>query len=247
MYNRVVSAFIVIIAISTLVGWNQFILAASYGANRLAVIEDVNGDRVGVEPVSDKVWNTLVELHHNGEEMWIGGRVETFVNIRPDPNYRWGFRFKSETIVVAEITAEGLQSTVKDISENLDYWLGIGYSYVFAKVTEIQYFKGELKLTVQLSAKTVVRGDALIISAAVTDDAENPIDGATVTATIGDLEILFLLPDQKNGNYPGTIDTSIVKEGIYEIVITANKEGLESSQISQILIVNAMASSYERR
>jgi hypothetical protein len=242
MNNRVVPAFIVIVAISSLVGWSQFVLAASQGAHRLAIIEDVNGDHIGVEPQSDEVWNILLELYYRGEAMWIGGKVETFVNIRPDPNYQWGFRFKSETIIVAEVTAGGLQSTVKDISENLDYWLDLEYSYVFAKVTEIQYSNGEMKLTVQLSANPIVRGDALIISATVTDDAESPIEDATVTATIGDLEILFLLQDRNLGNYQGTIDTSIVREGIYEIVITANKEGFESNQTSQTLIVNAMVS-----
>jgi hypothetical protein len=242
MNNRVVPAFIIIVAVSSLVGWSQFVLAASQGAHRLAIIEDVNGDRIGVEPLSDDVWNPLVALYHSGEAMWIGGKVETFVNIRPDPNYRWGFRFTSETIVVAEVTAEGLQSTLKDISQNLDYWLDLEYGYVFAKVTEIQYSNGEMKLTVQLSANPVVRGNVLIISATVMDDAENPIEDATVTATLGDLEILFLLQDQNHGHYQGTIDTSIVREGIYEIVITANKEGFESSQISQTLIVNAIAS-----
>lgn len=241
MNNRVVPAFIIIIAVSSLVGWNHFILAASQGANRLAIIEDVNGDRIGVMPLNDDVWNTLVKLYHSGEAMWIGGKVETFINIRPDPNYRWGFRFKSETIVVAGVTAEGLQSTLKDISQNLDYWLNLGYSYVFAKVTKIQYSRAKMKLTTQLSADTVVKGDALFISATVTDHVENPIEDVIVTATIGDLEILFLLHDKSHGKYQGTIDTSIVSEGIYEIVITANNEGYESSQISQTLTVNAVA------
>jgi hypothetical protein len=137
--NRIGSVCVIVIAVSALVGWNQFLAVASTGANRLAVIEDVHGNRIAVEPVSDDVWNKLVELYHSGEEMWIGGSVETFLTIRPDPNYRWGFRFKSETIIVAEIIAEGLQSTMREISENLDYWLGIGRSYVLATVTDIQY------------------------------------------------------------------------------------------------------------
>ena len=63
------------------------------------------------------------------------------------------------------------------------------------------------------------------------------IEGATVTATIGDLEILFLLSDEGNGNYQVTIETSIVYEGTYEIVVTAEKEGYEPNQTSQMLIV----------
>ena len=139
MNNRIIAVFVILIGVSVFVGCNQFFLAVSQRAYGLAVIEDVYGNQIGVEPVSNEVWNTLVKLSHSGEEMWIGGKVETFLTFVPDPNYRWGFRFKSETITVAEITAEGLQSTIRDISENLDYWLDIGYAYVFAKVTEIHY------------------------------------------------------------------------------------------------------------
>lgn len=139
MKHRIVPVVVIVIAVSALAGWNQFLAAASNGATCLAVIRDVHGDRIAVEPVSEEVWYQLVELYHSGEAMWIGGSVETFLTFRPDPNYRWGFRFTSDTITVAEITAEGLQSTVRDISENLDYWLGIGHSYVFTEVIEIKY------------------------------------------------------------------------------------------------------------
>ena len=49
---------------------------------------------------------------------------------------RWGFRFDPNNVTVAEFTAEGLQATIRYISENLDYWLD-GWAYVHAKVTEI--------------------------------------------------------------------------------------------------------------
>ncbi|UCH02900.1 MAG: hypothetical protein JSV20_03705 [Candidatus Bathyarchaeota archaeon] len=241
MANRTVIAVILLIAVSAVVGWNQLLAMASNGANRLAVIEDINGDYIAVEPVSDDVWNSLVTLYHSGERMWIGGRVETFLTIRPDPHYRWGFRFTSKTIIVAEVTAEGLQSTLRNISENLDYWLHIGSAYVFAKVTEITDSTGKLDLTVQLSANPIVRGDPLLMSATLLDEAAIPIEGATVTATIGNLEILFLLVDQDNGNYQGIIDTSIVKEGLYELAITAEKEGYESDHILLALIVKAQS------
>ena len=139
MKHRIVSVFVIVIAVTTLTGWNQFLATASNGATRLAVIQDVHGNRIAVEPVNEEVWNQLVELHHSGEARWIGGSVETFLTFRPDPHYRWGFRFKSDTITVAEITAEALQSTVRNISENLDHWLGMGHSYVFAEVIEILY------------------------------------------------------------------------------------------------------------
>lgn len=103
--------------------------ALKHETNRWAVIEDVNGNRMAVETTNDNVWTQLVQLNENGTRMWIGGIVEKYGN-------KWGFRFKPETLTVAEVTAEGLQATIKYISENLDYWLD-GWAYVGAKVTAI--------------------------------------------------------------------------------------------------------------
>jgi len=207
--------------------------------SRLAVIEDEKGDRIGVEPVSDEVWSKLVELFHSKEMMWIGGVVEVFIFIRPDPNYPWGFRFKPENITVAEATAEGLQTTIRDISEDVDYWIRLGQAYVFAKVVDYS-LDIKMQISAQLSPDRVFQGDNVTVSAIIKDDAENLIEGATVTATIGDLEILFLLADQGNGDYQGTIDTSIVKQGTYTIVVTAQKEGYEPSQSSLTVAVTCM-------
>jgi len=138
MNTRKVSVIIILIAVSSVVGWNRFLALASNGANKLAIIEDFNGDHIAVEPTSDDIWNQLVELYQSGEELWIGGQIEIFLTFIPDPNYPWGFRFEPDTITLAEVTAEGLQSTLTEISENLDYWLDIRYSYVFAKVIKIQ-------------------------------------------------------------------------------------------------------------
>lgn len=52
-------------------------------------------------------------------------------------NNTWAFRFKPENLTVAEITVEGLQTTIRDISENLNYGLGLRVAYVDGKVTEI--------------------------------------------------------------------------------------------------------------
>jgi hypothetical protein len=64
--------------------------------------------------------------------MWIGGVVETYYN-------KWGFRFKPETIIIAEQTAEGAQTWIKGISEDLDYWINTWgtYTYVLGKVVEV--------------------------------------------------------------------------------------------------------------
>jgi hypothetical protein len=227
-----------IIAISALIGGHQFLAAASTGANRLAVIEDSNGHRIAVEPVSDDVWDALVALYQSGGEMWIGGCVEAFLTFRPDPNYPWGFRFNPSTITVAEVTAEGLQTTIESISDNLDYWLDIGQAYVFARVTD--YVTGdEIHICAQLASDIITVGHDVTISAMVSDDAGNALTGATVTATIGDLEILFVLVERGDGKYQGTINTSIVHEGIYEIAVNTQKEGYRPDQVSLTLTVTS--------
>ena len=96
---------------------------------RWAVIEDVQGDRLKVETVSEEVWAQLLQLYHNRSQRWIGGTVEKYEN-------EWGFRFDPNTIIVAEVTIEVWQTTIRGISENLNYWLG-ETAVVGAKVTEI--------------------------------------------------------------------------------------------------------------
>jgi hypothetical protein len=95
----------------------------------------------------------------------------------------------------------------------------------------------KIQVIMELSSDTVVRGDEVTIFVVVKDDGGNPIEGATVTATIGDLEVLFILSDQGDGNYQVAIDTSIVREGTCDIVVTVEKEGYEPSQTSQTLTV----------
>jgi hypothetical protein len=97
--------------------------------NRWAVIEDIDKDRIAVEPTSNVTWSELLKLYQDGTRMWIGGIVEKYDN-------KCGFRFKPDTIIIAQFTAEGLQATIKLISSNIDYWTNLGYAYVGAKVIE---------------------------------------------------------------------------------------------------------------
>ena len=97
-----------------------------------------------------------------------------------------------------------------------------------------------LQVTAQLSSETVTQGDTVTISAVVKDEMEASIEGATVTVTIGDLEVLILFSDQGNGDYQAEIDTSIVGKGAHEIVVTAAKEGYESGQTSLTLTVETL-------
>jgi len=105
------------------------IFSVSLGAERWALIEDVHGDRLRLETVSDKVWARLVQLYQNRSERWICGIVERYEN-------EWGFRFDPKTIIVAEVTIEVWQTTIRGISENLDYWLG-ETAVVGARVVEV--------------------------------------------------------------------------------------------------------------
>jgi hypothetical protein len=128
----------VVLIVVLAIGFVDFLRASPDEIVVMAIIEDTNGDRIGVEPTSSDVWDELVELYHSKEVMLIGGPVEVFIFIRPDPNYPWGFRFKPENVTLAENTAEGLQTTIRGISEDVYYWIRLGQAYVFAKVVEIQ-------------------------------------------------------------------------------------------------------------
>jgi hypothetical protein len=107
---------------------------------------------------------------------------------------------------------------------------------VFARVTD--YIAGdEIHVCAQLSSDIITVGNDVTISVKVADDGGNALVGATVTATMGDLEILFRLSDHGDGNYQGTINTSIVREGTYEIVVSAKQGGYKPDQVSLTLIV----------
>ncbi|MCW4019895.1 MAG: hypothetical protein NWF14_01510 [Candidatus Bathyarchaeota archaeon] len=112
--------------------YQDYLSEIVHETDRWAVIEDVQGNHLAVEPTSGEVWNVLVELHQNQTEMWVGGAVERYEN-------KWGFRLRPENITVAQFTAEGLQATIQFVSENLDYWLNLGLVYIGSKVIEIHH------------------------------------------------------------------------------------------------------------
>ena len=139
MRNRVILfGFLVIVAV--VVGYSvwaytnhlNYMSKTTHETERWAVIRDSKGDIIAVETTNYEVWNTLVSLHHNQTEMWIGGVVEEYRN-------KWEFRFKPHTIIIARITIEGAQSNIQGISGELDYWMNVWAkeAYVLAKVVEI--------------------------------------------------------------------------------------------------------------
>jgi len=121
---------IIVAAIGVAVWMNHVdtLKTLKHETNRWAVIQDVNGDKIAVEPVNNDTWSELVQLHQNGTKRFVGGIVEKYDN-------KWGFRFKPNTVTVAEVTAEGLQATIRYISENINDWLN-GWAYVSSKVIE---------------------------------------------------------------------------------------------------------------
>ena len=130
-------AFPVVLALTVIISgvfvwyYSDVLSALKHETDRWAVIQDRNGDHIAVEPTGDDVWNTLVQLRGNMSERWIGSIVEKY-------NSKWGFRFKPENVTIAEFTVEGAQTTIRSISQDLDYWLNLGWAYVWAKVTEIR-------------------------------------------------------------------------------------------------------------
>lgn len=94
------------------------------------LVEDLEGETmvVAVDPSREEALAALEEMASTGESRWVGGEVETFENA-------FGFRFKPDTVEVAEVTAEGLQAgSYRAIRDDLAYWQGLGVVYVWGKV-----------------------------------------------------------------------------------------------------------------
>ena len=85
---------------------------------------------LAIETTDTTVWNQLVQLYQNGTEMWIGGEVERYDN-------KWGFRFNPDTIIIAQFTIEGAQTTISFLSEDIEYWINFGIAYIGSTVIEI--------------------------------------------------------------------------------------------------------------
>ncbi len=123
---------LVVVSSALIVVWThlEYSSATRHDTDRWAVLQDVEGTLLAVEPTSDAVWHQLVALHANGSRMWVGGVVQRYAN-------KWGFRFMPENIIDAQVTIEGAQATIRYISENLEYWLTFGVAYVGAIVLEV--------------------------------------------------------------------------------------------------------------
>ncbi|MGQ9460242.1 MAG: hypothetical protein ACUVRA_03305 [Candidatus Bathyarchaeaceae archaeon] len=98
----------------------------------LCTIQDVNGDSLEIKVNSGEVWQQILEMHRTGQRKWVGGKLINATNV-------WGFTFDPDTIIVAEFTAEGLQTTLEQIRENPYYWFNIpgGICYIGAIVIKV--------------------------------------------------------------------------------------------------------------
>jgi hypothetical protein len=121
-----------IIGLFVLTQMNNISSKTEHETDRWAVIMDSKKDIIAIETTDPDIWVSIKKLNENQNEMWIGGIVEEYQN-------HWGFRFKPDRIIVAEVTIEGAQSNIQGISGDLNYWINIWtkQAYVFAKVVEI--------------------------------------------------------------------------------------------------------------
>ena len=110
-----------------------------------------------------------------------------------------------------------------------------GLSYI-----TVNALTNTLNVHIQLLPTNIEPGDKLTISTDVTDYLGRPIEGAIVTATIGDLEIIYYLKEQGKGHYEVTIETPIMTPGTYNITVTVQKEGFALKRITTDLIIEAV-------
>jgi len=97
-----------------------------------------------------------------------------------------------------------------------------------------------LYIAVELPSTTMRKGGKITLNVEVKDVSNDPINGATVTSTIEEQEIVLL--EKGNGEYQTKIDTKELEEGPYTIDISAEKEGY-SPGISQVSVTVEKAAS----
>ncbi|UCH36911.1 MAG: hypothetical protein JSV76_04260 [Candidatus Bathyarchaeota archaeon] len=110
---------------------------------------------------------------------------------------------------------------------------GVGYLAANALTSTLHVY-------IQLLPESIGPGDTLTIGVNVTDIVGTPIDGAEVTATIGDLEIIYILTQHGNGHYRVTIDTPIMTPGTYDVTVSVQKERYHRVRTSTQLVISVV-------
>ena len=121
---------IVVVITSYLVLSNNSIL---FGEAREFLVEDSDGGVMIIEvtPNKQEVIKILANMVDSGDEKWVGGELERVRN-------RYSYRFKPETIVVADVIADGLQaSKYITIQKDFDYWQSLKTVYIKGNVIKV--------------------------------------------------------------------------------------------------------------
>jgi len=121
---------IVVVFTSYLVLSNNSIL---FGESREFLVEDSDGGVMIIEvtPNKQEVIKILANMADSGDEKLVGGELERVRN-------RYSYRFKPETIVVADVIADGLQaSKYITIQKDFDYWQSLKTVYIKGNVIKV--------------------------------------------------------------------------------------------------------------
>lgn len=94
------------------------------------IVKDVNGDTLEIEVNEFDVLEQAAQMNESGARKWVGGKLVTYEN-------EWGFRFHPDTIIIADVVAEGLQTNLRFIKEDFDYWSRFSRVYIWAEVTHL--------------------------------------------------------------------------------------------------------------
>ncbi|MCJ7424727.1 hypothetical protein MUP01_10745 [Candidatus Bathyarchaeota archaeon] len=94
------------------------------------LIRDSHGTTIRLYVWDEGVWQKLQTMKQQNLHKWVGSKL-----LR-DSQSVLGFKFDPENVVVADFTAEALQTWLLDISNRLEYWLDVGFAYVWAEVLD---------------------------------------------------------------------------------------------------------------
>jgi len=98
------------------------------------VVEDENGDRMSIRVSSSnqEAFDALTEMAKTGERKWVGGEIQNVTN-------DYGFKFKSDSIIVAEtVPEESRASHYEAVQKAFDHWKELKTVYISGKVVSIQ-------------------------------------------------------------------------------------------------------------
>lgn len=113
----IISIFVVLLLTSTCLASSLSVCGPSAEVKRrYVVIADTWNDTLVVETTNEIVWSDLTQMYLTKKERFVCGTVDRY-------NNRWGFRLRPSTIIVADVTAEALQTYLRYVRSHLSYWL----------------------------------------------------------------------------------------------------------------------------